>query len=67
MTNRPGLRLWELGNGRGTREPFPFTDHRSMAEDRVVKNVRRSKANRAKKRKRLPGRLTMLFGANSFL
>jgi hypothetical protein len=67
MTNRPGLRLLELGSGRRTREPFPFADHRSMADDAEIKKVRRAKAKRIAKPKRLPGRLTMHFGPNSFL
>lgn len=28
----PALRLWEVGPGRGCKDPFPFFDHRTMAE-----------------------------------
>jgi len=29
---RANTRIWEMGIGRGTRETFPFADHRTVAE-----------------------------------
>lgn len=69
MAAKSKTRIWEMGIGRGTREAFPFPDHRTVEEVwncRFPKYHRAKKAVRPKKQKARPTQTTVSFTATSF-